>query len=86
MKKMQLTTEQRLFLVRKYYETKNFAQVQAEFRVAFPQRHPSGKVTLQRNMTYQLNGTSLHLNKNKTKIWDKSQLEQQKIFKPFKKH
>ena len=43
---MQLTTE-RLFLLRKHYDTKSSVQVQVKFRVVFPEHHLPSKATIQ---------------------------------------
>ena len=43
-----------------------FFQVQPEFRVAFLERHPPSKTTIQKTVKYQLNGMSLSLNKERS--------------------
>ena len=43
---MQLTTEQRLFLLRKH-DMKSFVQVQVKFRLVFPEHHLPSKATIQ---------------------------------------
>ena len=60
---VQLTTEQRVFLVTKYFETKSFATVKQLFRVQFPDRVPPNKTTIWKNVRKYLdNGFSLNLN------------------------
>ena len=53
--------------------------------MAFLEQHPPSKATIQRNVAkYQLNDNSLKFNKED--LGEEPQLEQQKIFKLFKKH
>ena len=55
---MQLTTEQRVFLVKSYFETQSFVEVQRLFALRFPNRNPPHK-----NVQKYLNrGTSLNRN------------------------
>ena len=59
-----LTTEQPVFVVRKYYETGSYIEVQEAFRGRFPNRDPPVKATIWKNVTkYEKSGTSLNLNK-----------------------
>lgn len=62
---VQLTTEQRAFVVLKYQETKSYVAVQNAFGIRFPGRRPPCKRTIQKNVEkYQNHGTSLNRNKN----------------------
>lgn len=62
--KMQLTNEQRAFIVKRYFETKSYLEVQESFRQRFPDRNPPSKSTIQRNVAkYTREGTSQNLNK-----------------------
>ena len=59
----QYTVEQRVFLVRKYYETHSYAEVQRLFRLQFPDRDPPDKKNIWRNVKkYEDHGTSLNRN------------------------
>lgn len=61
---VQLTIEQRIFIVSKYEETKSYLTVQKLFREKFPDREPPYKATIWKNVAkYRKNGTSLNLNK-----------------------
>ena len=61
---VQLTTEQRLFIVLHYTQTQNTTTVQNAFRARFPDRDPPHKTTILRNVRkYSSQGTSLNLNK-----------------------
>lgn len=63
----QLTTAQRIFIVKKYYETKSYQSVQEAFRQAFPDRNPPAKSTIQHNLRkYEEDGTSLNVNKGRS--------------------
>jgi len=63
----QLTAEQRVFIVKKYHETRSFRAVQERFRVAFPGRNPPAKSTIQHNVAkYDRDGTSLNVNKGRS--------------------
>ncbi|KAF2345926.1 Protein of unknown function DUF4817 [Trinorchestia longiramus] len=64
---MQLTKEQRTFIVKKYFQTKSFQQVIQSFQEHFPERQSSTKMTIWRNVTrYRTEGTSLNLNKGRS--------------------
>ena len=64
---VQLTTEQRTFIVKKYYETRSYVDVQNAFRQAFPNRNPPAKSTIQHNIRkYETDGTSLNVNKGRS--------------------
>ena len=57
---VQLTTEQRVFVVECYIRLKSYAAVQREFRI----REPPAKRTIQENVSkYHSFGASLYLNK-----------------------
>lgn len=61
---VQLTTEQRIFVVKKFHETRSLQATQVEFREAFPDREPPAKKTIWANVRkYETYGTSLNLNK-----------------------
>ena len=61
---VQLTTEQRVFIVLHYTQTQNTTAVQNAFRARFPDRDPPHKTTILRNVRkYSSQGTSLNLNK-----------------------
>lgn len=61
---MQLTVEQRVFVVTKYHETKSYIAVREAFRQRFPGRAAPCKKTIHKNVQkYQQNGTSLNMNK-----------------------
>ena len=76
---VQLTTEQRVFVVESYIRLKSYATVQREFRDRFPEREPpSAKRTIQENVgKYHNFGTSLNL--NKVTHGDRERLELRKI-------
>lgn len=61
---VQLTIEQRVFLVTRYQETRSFVEVQDAFRVQFPERQPPTKRAIWYNVRkYADHGTSLNRNK-----------------------
>ena len=60
---VQYTMEQRVFIVRSYFETHSFAEVQQLFRVQFPDRNPPNKMNIWRNVKKYLDhGRSLNRN------------------------
>ncbi len=62
---VQLTTEQRIFIVLQYNRTQNTTEVQNVFRARFCDRDPPHKATILRNVRkYSSEGTSLNLNKS----------------------
>ncbi|KAF2347968.1 Protein of unknown function DUF4817 [Trinorchestia longiramus] len=64
---MQLTKEQRTFIVEKYFQAKSFQQVIQSFQEHFPERQSPTKMTIWRNVTrYRTEGTSLNLNKGRS--------------------
>ena len=64
-KMVQLTTEQRTFVVLHYSLTHSLAAVQSAFREKFPDRNPPSKTTILKNFRkYSKYGTSLNLNKS----------------------
>ena len=64
---MQLTIEQRVFIVRKYHETRSLQTVREAFRAQFPNRNPPSNSTIQKNVRkYQIEGTSQNLNKGRS--------------------
>jgi hypothetical protein len=61
---MQLTVEQRVFVVAKYLETGSYNAVTDAFQQRFPERNPPAKRTIYQNVKkYRNNGTSLNLNR-----------------------
>ena len=59
----QLSKEQRVFCVKKYYETKKFSVVRNLFRLSFPNRNPPEKSTIWRLVKkYEDHATSLNRN------------------------
>ena len=61
---VQLTTEQRVFVVKKFHDTKSLQAVQNAFREEFPQRDPPAKKTIWANVQkYGEYGTSQNRNK-----------------------
>ena len=61
---MQLTMEERIFIVKSYYETKSYNQVQTKLRTLFPERLLPNKTTIRKNVKkYERDGTSLNMNK-----------------------
>ncbi|KAF2352603.1 Protein of unknown function DUF4817 [Trinorchestia longiramus] len=64
---MQLTKEQRTFIVEKYFLAKSFQQIIQSFQEHFPERQSPTKTTFWRNVTrYRTEGTSLNLNKGRS--------------------
>lgn len=64
---MQLTKQQRVFIVEKYLVTKSFQQVSQSFEERFPERPSPTKMTIWRNVAkYRTEGTSLNLNKRRS--------------------
>ena len=65
--KMQLTVEQRFFVVSTYLETKSYNAVREAFVQIFPGRNAPCKKTVYKNIQkYKENGTSLNLNKSRS--------------------
>ena len=59
----QYAVEQRVFIVKKYFETHSFAEVQRLFSLRFPDRNPPDKKNIWRNVKkYEDHGTSLNRN------------------------
>ena len=64
-KMVQLTTQQRVFIVLHYNRTQSLLEVQNAFRERFPDRNAPTKTTILKNVRkYSHHGTSLNLNKN----------------------
>ncbi|KAF2351688.1 Protein of unknown function DUF4817 [Trinorchestia longiramus] len=64
---MQLTKEQRTFIVEKHFQAKSFHEVIKSFQEHFPERQSPTKMTIWRNVTrYRTEGTSLNLNKGRS--------------------
>lgn len=64
---MQLTKEQRVFVVTNFIKTGSIKQVQDSFEQRFPGRHPPSKPTIWKNVRkYQHEGTCLNLNKERS--------------------
>ena len=47
---MQLTMEQRIYIVKSYYETKSYKEVETKFRTLFPERLPPNKTIIRKNV------------------------------------
>ena len=61
---VQLTTEQRVFVITTYTLTQSVTEEQNAFRIRFPDRNPPDKKTILKNLQkYQTTGTSLNRNK-----------------------
>ena len=64
----QYTVEQRVFIVKTYFENHSFAEVQRLFRLHFPDRNPPDKKNIWRNVKkYVDHGTSLNRNQNNSR-------------------
>lgn len=64
---MQLTTEQRVFIVKEFNLSKSYKEVQNAFQQQFPNRTSPSKSTIWENVVkYQTEGTSLNLNKGRS--------------------
>ena len=62
---VQLTTEQRVFVVTQFTLIPNVTEVQNAFRIRFPDRNPPVRNTILKNVRkYQNTGTSLNRNKS----------------------
>ena len=62
---VQLTTEQRVFVVTQFTLKPNVTEVQNAFRIRFPDRNPPVRNTILKNVRkYQNTGTSLNRNKS----------------------
>ena len=60
---VQLTTQERVFIVKTYIETKSYAKVRERFQIEFPGRPPPVGSTIFRNfIKYNQHGTSLNRN------------------------
>ncbi len=61
---VQLTVEQRVFVVTKFHENRSLQATQDAFREAFPERGPPSKTTIWTNVKkYRDHGSSLNQNK-----------------------
>ena len=64
---VQLTAEQRIFVVMKFHETRSLQATQDAFGEAFPDREPPAKKTIWANVRkYEAHGTSLNRNKGRS--------------------
>ena len=64
---MQFSTEQRTFIVSKYFETRSYVAVIEEFEQQFPDRLPPAKATILRNVRkYLQEGSSLNLDEGRS--------------------
>ena len=55
------------FIVKLYYKTKSYNQVQTKFRTLLPERLPPDKTTIRKNVKkYGRDGTSLKINKGRS--------------------
>ena len=62
----QLSKEQRVFVVKTYFETKKFTEVRNLFRQRYPDRNPPNKTTIWKNVKkYETHATSLNRNELK---------------------
>ena len=59
--------ELRIFIVKSYYETKSYNQVQTKFRTLFPECLLTNKAKIRKSIKkYKRDGTSLNMNKGKS--------------------
>ena len=59
--------EQHIFIVKLYYKTKSYSQVQTKFRTLFPECLPPNKTTIWKNVeNYGMDGTSSNINKGRS--------------------
>ncbi|KAF2349295.1 Protein of unknown function DUF4817 [Trinorchestia longiramus] len=64
---MQLTKEQRIFIVVNFLDSNSIQHVQELFQELFPERNSPSKVTIWKNVRkYKTEGTSLNLNKGRS--------------------
>ncbi|KAF2366538.1 Protein of unknown function DUF4817 [Trinorchestia longiramus] len=64
---MQLTKEQRIFIVVNFLDSNSIQHVQELFQECFPERNSPSKVTIWKNVRkYKTEGTSLNLNKGRS--------------------
>ena len=60
---VQLSVDQRVFVIKTFFETRILLQVQRLFRERFPGREPPNKTTIWKNVKkYSEHGTSLNMN------------------------
>ena len=65
--KMQLTTEQRVFVVKTYYKTISYLEVKEAFRRTFSENDPPTNRTIWKNVKkYEREATSLNINKRRS--------------------
>ena len=65
--KMQLTEQQRVFVVKNYFETKSFEIVQQRFEEKIPERSLPTKKTIWKNVKkFNNEETTMNLNKNRS--------------------
>ncbi|KAF2368920.1 Protein of unknown function DUF4817 [Trinorchestia longiramus] len=76
---MQLTKEQRTFIVEKYFQVKTFQQIIQSFQEHFRERQSPTKMIIWRNVTkYKTEGTSLDLNKSRSG-WKRTGLSEENV-------
>ncbi|KAF2361010.1 Protein of unknown function DUF4817 [Trinorchestia longiramus] len=64
---MQLTKEQRIFIVVNFLDSNSIQHVQELFQERFPERNSPSKVTIWKNVReYKTEGTSLNLSKGRS--------------------
>ena len=64
---MQLTKQQRIFIVTAWFESKSLSQVAQDFSEKFPERNVPNKTTIWKNVRkYREEGTSLNLNRGRS--------------------
>ena len=60
---VQLTVEQRVFVVQTFFSTHSYVEVRRRFQIQFPGRRPPTDMTIYRNVKkYKEHGTSLNRN------------------------
>ena len=64
--KMQLTEQQRVFVVKNYFETKSFEIVQQRYEENFPERSSTKKTIWKNVRKFNNEGTTMNLNKNRS--------------------
>ena len=64
---MQLTKQQRIFIVTDWFESKSLSQVAQDFSEKFPESNVPNKTTIWKNVRkYREEGTSLNLNRGRS--------------------
>ena len=64
---VQLTPEQRVFVVKMYFQTEKYTEVRRLSQERYPERPPPNKTTIWKNVNkYLQNATSLNMNKDQS--------------------